>query len=90
MEPDTVIDTLTADSSAVLKLCAGFLSNRLRESQRAGVVGETVDVDEAAEVLIRIALSFVLLPDTALDLDDPDLGRRLLVPLLQDSTRTLP
>jgi hypothetical protein len=49
------------------------------------VVG-SLDVDTAAELLVRVAVSFVLVRDTALPIDDDeeaaDLARRLIAPML--------
>lgn len=87
VEPGFVLSTLAADDGAILKLCSDFLAGRLRESQRSGVVGAAVDVEETAELIVRVAFSFVLIPATALPLSDPELARRLFAPLLQDGTR---
>jgi AcrR family transcriptional regulator len=71
VEPDSVLEAFTG--SALLPLCTAFLADRL---QRAGV-----DADEQlAELLVRVAISFVLLPDTRIA--DPT----LLLPLLQART----
>ena len=87
VEPGFVLSTLAADDGTILKLCSAFLAGRLRESQRSGVVGAAVDVEETAELIVRVAFSFVLIPATALPLEDPELARRLFAPLLQDGTR---
>jgi AcrR family transcriptional regulator len=73
VEPDSVLSAFTG--SALLPMCTAFLTDRL---QRSGV-----DADEQlAELLVRVAVSFILLPDTRIT--DP----ALLLPLLQPSTGT--
>lgn len=75
VEPDSVLAAF--NDSALLDLCVGYLADRLR---RAGVRGD----DQLAEVLVRIALSFVLFPETRVR--DP----RVLLPLVQPPTVTRP
>jgi hypothetical protein len=62
-----------------------FVAARLRASQAAGVLG-AVDVDEAAELLVRLAFSFVLIQESVLPLEDEaharDVARRLIAPVL--------
>ncbi len=85
LEPEAVLGTFVADQSAVFAMARTFLAERLRASQRAGVLGP-VDADEAAEVLVRLALSFVLIQDSVLPLGDEDatrdVARRLIAPVL--------
>jgi len=85
VEPETVLAALTENGNAVFTMARTFVASRLRESQRAGVLGE-VDVDEAAELLARLAFSFVLIQESVLPLDDEDrvreLARRLIAPVL--------
>lgn len=85
-EPEAVLDALT---NGTFDAAVAFLAGRLRASQRAGVIGD-VQVDAAAEVLARLAFSFVLLPESRLPLGDDDalrdLARTLLTPLLGAGT----
>lgn len=84
-EPEAVLGALRADGGAVFAAARAFVAERLRASQLAGVIGE-MDVEAAAELLVRIALSFVLVQDSALPVDDDeraaDLARRLIAPIL--------
>ena len=73
VEPDSVLNAF--NDSALLPLCTGFLADRLR---RSGVRSD----EQLAELLVRIALSFVLFPETRVQ--DP----RLLLPLVQPPTAT--
>lgn len=84
LEPDTVLGALTEGS--LFDAARAYLAERLLQSQRAGVLGP-VDVDEAAELLVRLAVSFVLIPESVLPIEDEEqargLARRLLVPILE-------
>lgn len=83
-EPDAVLSSLNA---GVFAAAVEFVAGRLRQSQDAGVLGD-VDVDASAELLVRLALSFVLVPASKLPLDDPErlrtIARDRLAPLLSE------
>jgi AcrR family transcriptional regulator len=84
-EPEAVLGALTADDGFVFAAARTFVAARLRASQEAGVLGP-VDVEAAAELLVRLAISFVLVQDSALPLEDEErtgeLARRLIAPML--------
>lgn len=71
VEPDSVLSAFA--DSALLPLCTAFLSDRL---ERSGVEAD----EQLAELLVRIAISFILLPETRVV--DP----RVLLPLVQPRT----
>jgi AcrR family transcriptional regulator len=85
LEPETLLDALGERGGAVFAAMRGFLAARLRAAQDAGVLGP-VAIEEAAELLVRLAVSFVLIPESAIDLSDEDrvreLARSLLAPML--------
>jgi AcrR family transcriptional regulator len=85
VEPESVLRALTADGGALFAAARGFVAARLRAAQEAAVLGP-VDVDEAAELLVRLAFSFVLIQESALPLDDEEAlrrtARRLVAPIL--------
>jgi AcrR family transcriptional regulator len=87
LEPEAVLGALTEDGGALFAVARDYLAERLRESQRAGVLGP-VEVEEAAELLVRLAVSFVLIPESVLPLEDEErvraLAQRMLVPILAD------
>ncbi|HEY8082448.1 MAG TPA: TetR/AcrR family transcriptional regulator [Solirubrobacterales bacterium] len=86
LEPETVLGALTEDGGALFAVARAYLERRLRESQLAGVLGP-IEVGEAAELLVRLAVSFVLIPESVLPLEDEDrvreLARQLLAPILE-------
>jgi hypothetical protein len=63
-----------------------FLADRLHRAQRAGVLAAGADVGAAAELLVRIACSFILVPGSGLPLGDEErlreIARLHLVPLV--------
>ena len=79
-EPDVVLAAF--EDGALLQACTTYLAGRLHAAQAAGVFTPNAPVEELAELLVRVSASFVLLPRSGMDLDDPDLGRRLLGPLV--------
>ncbi len=86
VEPESVLAALTANGSALFAMSRAFVAQRLRESQRAGVLEADVEVETAAEMLVRLAFSFVLIQETALPLDDEEsvrtIARQLVAPIL--------
>ena len=85
-EPDVLLDTLNARRGGTAALATGFLAARLRLSQEAGVLSRDVDAERGAELLVRMVLSFLLVPGSSLPLGDEDrlraIARAHLVPLL--------
>jgi AcrR family transcriptional regulator len=86
VEGEVVLRTLNARRGGGFTVATAFLAERLRRSQRSGVLAADADVDAVAELLVRITMSFVLLPTSTLPLDDEDrlraIARRHLVPLV--------
>lgn len=84
-EPETALEALNADGGAIFALSRAFTAGLIREAQQRGEVGP-LDPDHAAELLVRLGVSFVLIPATALPLDDElrarELARRLIAPIL--------
>jgi TetR/AcrR family transcriptional repressor of uid operon len=80
-----LLATISADGQALFAAGRAFAAARLRAAQDAGVLGE-VPVDEVAEVLVRLAASFVLIPETVLPVDDDErlreLARAVVAPIL--------
>jgi AcrR family transcriptional regulator len=85
VEPETVLEAFAAERSEVFAAMRAFAAARLHAAQAAGVLGP-VEVEQAAELLVRLALSFVLIQDSVLPLGDDEgareVARRLVVPLL--------
>ncbi|MEU4225414.1 TetR/AcrR family transcriptional regulator [Nonomuraea sp. NPDC026600] len=75
-EPETILPHLTLEAGGYLAVAREYLAAHL----------DTPDAEAVAEMFIRIALSFVLTPDSAIPLDSDDetraYARHHLVPLL--------
>jgi AcrR family transcriptional regulator len=86
IEPAAALAALTSEGAAVFAMSRAFVAGRLIESQRRGQIDPEIDPEQAAEMLVRIALSFLLIPQSALPLDDDErmreLARTLIAPIL--------
>ena len=82
-EPESVLDA--ANAGGLFGLARAFAAQRLRAAHSAGVVG-AIDFDAAAELLVRLCVSFVLIQDTVLPVDDEErlreVARGLIAPVL--------
>lgn len=90
VEPESVLASLTADGGVVLSLMRAYLAQRIREAQERGEVPQS-DPDAAAELLIRLCISFVLIQDSVIPLDDEEearsFARRMIAPALTAPVR---
>jgi len=86
LEPEVALGALTFDHAAVFAMGRAFVAERVRESQRKGLVDRSLDPEHVAEILVRIGFSFLLIPGSALPLDDDErmreLARTLIAPVL--------
>lgn len=85
-EPEALVPHLTFDGGPILAIARQFLVERLGQEVREGRL-PPLDVEVAGELLVRLVLSFILTPQTALRLDTPAelrrFARRYLAPSLQ-------
>lgn len=85
IEPETLLPLLTAQDAPVLLALRGYLTDRLSHGVCARTRQEA-DPAPAAELAVRIIVSFLLNPAGAFAVDDDEqlrrLARRCLVPLL--------
>jgi AcrR family transcriptional regulator len=81
-EPEALLAGLTADRGAIFKLMRGVAAGWLRE---AGARGRQERVEQVADLLVRLCVSFVLLQDSAVPVDDDDaardVARELIAPI---------
>lgn len=77
VEPDLILPFLTVQGGPALSLSRAYLSDEFRASQETGHIRDDVDVDLAAEMLVRLCQSLLLTPTGLLELDD-DAGLRQL------------
>jgi TetR/AcrR family transcriptional regulator, repressor for uid operon len=85
-EPELLLPLLTIDGTAALALYRELIGQRLRTEVRAGRAAPA-DVDQAAEVLARLAISLLLTREGTITLDDDEtivaLVRNVLLPMLE-------
>ena len=72
-EPEAALAALNASEGALVALSREFVAGRLREAAERGEIGQAGDLDAVAELLVRIGFSFLLLPQSAIELDDAEL-----------------
>ncbi|SHN46752.1 TetR/AcrR family transcriptional regulator [Cryptosporangium aurantiacum] len=86
-EADLVVPSMISDGGQTLATVRQFLAGQLHREQRAGHVPSDLDVDLAAEIMVRISASFLAIPSELVDLDDEEqlttIARQFLVPLLE-------
>ncbi len=82
-EPETILPLLTTDSTFVLTFLRDFLADQLRRASRPPAAA---GLDAAAEVMVRLAMSFFLAPHSCIPTGSEDdlrsFARSYLVPLL--------
>jgi hypothetical protein len=63
-----------------------FMAARVSEGQRAGTVDSSLDPEQVGEMLVRVGFSFLLIPESALPVDDDErmreVARTLVAPIL--------
>lgn len=80
VEPEALVRELRRDDSAVLRLIHEFLVVQIR------IRLPEAEPELLAELAVRLGLSFVLMPDSAIGFGDEDQLRALLTPLLAQNT----
>jgi AcrR family transcriptional regulator len=69
IEPQVLIEAVRAPDPPILELMRGFVADRIRSGQRRGRI-PAGDVDQRADVLIRLALAYILIPSPCVDIAD--------------------
>jgi TetR/AcrR family transcriptional regulator, repressor for uid operon len=86
VELDALVASMAGSAEHVLQLARMFLASQLRAEQDGGEIGAEIDVDVVADLMVRLAVSYVLIPSDVVDLDDDDAAREMacsfLVPVL--------
>jgi AcrR family transcriptional regulator len=84
-EPEALLDPIRAEDDVFAGALREFVASQLRESIEQGDAGD-VDVDAAAELLVRIGVSFVLMPRSVIDYENEqvarELARKLIAPIV--------
>jgi TetR/AcrR family transcriptional repressor of uid operon len=86
-DPDALIPSTIRDGGRTLATVREFVAGQLRREQDAGNVSSGVNVDVVAELMVRVASSFLVIPSHIIDLDDDEqlseVARQFLVPMLE-------
>lgn len=89
IEPELALAAMNSDNAAVFTMARAFTAERLERAMREGRIGD-LDPVHAAEILVRLALSFMLIRESALPLEDDEraaeLARSLIAPVLGASS----
>jgi TetR/AcrR family transcriptional regulator, repressor for uid operon len=89
-DPDALVPSTIRDGGKTLATVREFVAGQLRREQDAGNVSRDVNVDIVAELMVRVASSFLVIPSHIIDLDDDeqlsDVARQFLVPMLEPGT----
>lgn len=90
VELDSLVSSMAGSAEHVLAMARLFLAQLLRIEQQGGEIADEIDVDVAADIMVRLAVSYVLIPSDVVDLDDDDqaqaMVRSFLLPMLGWST----
>jgi AcrR family transcriptional regulator len=70
VEPHVLIEALRSGDPSPLELGRSFVAERIRAGQRRGVVVPELNAGEIADVLVRLALSYALMPGDVVDVED--------------------
>ena len=87
-EPTLLAGSLV-DDGRMLAIARQFVAGQLRREQRAGTISREMNVDLTAEMMVRIAASFLMAPTDLVDLDDQhqlsEIAREFIVPMVVSS-----
>lgn len=85
-EPETVLPYLTIHAAPLIAAAGAYVAGKLRANPRLRKTMSAAELDTISELLVRIALSYLLSPASAVDIDDADqaraFARRYLIPML--------
>jgi AcrR family transcriptional regulator len=86
VEPAAALAALRDQKTGVFAMSRAFMAARVSEGQRAGTVDASLDPEQVGEILVRVGFSFLLIPESALPLDDDkrmrEVARTLVAPIL--------
>jgi AcrR family transcriptional regulator len=69
IEPQVLVETLRTGDPSPLELGRAFVADRLRAGQRRGAIPAR-DADQLADILVRLAVSYLLIPSGAFEIGD--------------------
>ena len=72
VELDTLVSSMAGRTDQVLAMARTFIAAQLHTEQAAGEIAADIDVEVAADLMTRVAISYVLIPSDVIDLDDDE------------------
>ncbi|MFZ2174785.1 MAG: helix-turn-helix domain-containing protein [Rhodococcus sp. (in: high G+C Gram-positive bacteria)] len=85
-EPSLLAGSLAGDGR-MLATARQFVARQLRREQQAGNIPDDLNIDLTAEMMVRIAASFLMVPTDVVDLDDENqlaaIARQFIVPMVE-------
>jgi AcrR family transcriptional regulator len=85
-ELDTLVASMAGSAEHVLAMARLFVAQLLHIERAAGEIADHIDVDVVADLMVRLAVSYILIPSDVVDLDDEDASRAVvrsfLLPIL--------
>ena len=86
VELDALVSSMAGRTEEVLAMARTFIAAQLHAEQAAGEIAGSIDVDVVADLMTRVAISYVLIPSDVVDLDDDAqalaMVRGFLLPML--------
>ncbi len=80
-EPEVLLSAMRSESDPIADTLREFLAEFGRQAQRSGELAD-IDIEATAELLVRIGVSFVLMPRSVIDYTDEEAARELARTLL--------
>jgi TetR/AcrR family transcriptional repressor of uid operon len=85
-EPGYFVGSIISDQGRTLATVTQFVAGQLAREQQAGNVSVALDTELVAEMMVRVAASFLTVPSPRIDLHDDaqlaSIARQFLVPML--------
>lgn len=78
VELDSLVSSMAESAPQVVGMARMFIAHQLRTEQANGEIDASVEVDVVADVLVRVAVSYVLIPSDVVDLDDDAAARAMV------------
>lgn len=84
-EPTLLAGSLVGDGR-MLAIARQFVAAQLRRERQAGTISHELNLELTAEMMVRIAASFLMVPTDIVDLDDEEqlaaIAREFIVPMI--------
>ena len=79
-ELDSLVASMAGTADHVLSMARLFVAQLLRIEQQAGEIAASVDIDFVSDVMVRLAVSYLLIPSDVIDFDNDAAARTAASP----------